>query len=177
MKSGARAASFEKAIQWLHDAGLIYKVNRVSAVKMPLKFYEEFRAFKVFMLDIGLMGAMVAAPAAAMLVKNTIFTEYKGAFTELFVCMQLQGTDIPTFYHSLENSRIEIDFAVQLGTEVYPIEVKAEENVKSKSMQTFIKKHPELKGIRLSMKPRITQDWLECIPLYGFREELIRMDK
>lgn len=177
MKPGARAATFEKAIQWLHDAGLIYKVNRVSAVKMPLKFYEEFGAFKIFMLDIGLMGAMVAAPAAAILVKNTIFTEYKGAFTELFVCMQLQGTGIPTFYHSLENSRIEIDFAVQLGTEVYPIEVKAEENVKSKSMQTFIKKHPELKGIRLSMKPRITQDWLECIPLYGFREELIRMDK
>lgn len=176
MKPGARAATFEKAIQWLHDAGLIYKVNRVSAVKMPLKFYEEFGAFKIFMLDIGLMGALVAAPAAAMLVKNTIFSEYKGAFTELFVCMQLQGTGMPTFYHSLENSRIEIDFAVQLGMKVYPIEVKAEENVKSKSMQTFIKKHPELKGIRLSMKPRITQDWLECIPLYGFREELIRMD-
>ena len=177
MKPGARAASFEKSIQWLFDAGLIYKVNRVSAIKMPLKFYEEFGAFKIFILDIGLMGAMVNAPAALILVKNDIFTEYKGAFTELFVCMQMQGTGIPTFYHSLENSRIEIDFAMQIGTKVYPVEVKAEENVKSKSMQTFIKKHPELKGIRLSMKPHITQDWLECIPLYGFREEFIRMNK
>ena len=177
MKPGARAASYEKAIQWLFDAGLIYKVNRVSAIKMPLKFYEEFGAFKIFMLDIGLMGAMVNAPSAAILVKNDIFTEYKGAFTELFVCMQMQGTGIPTFYHSLENSRIEIDFALQIGAKVYPVEVKAEENVKSKSMQTFIKKHPELKGLRLSMKPHITQDWLECIPLYGFREEFIRMNK
>lgn len=177
LKHGARAASFELALQWLHDAGLIYRINRVNSVKMPLKFYEEFGAFKIFMLDIGLMGAMVDAPASTMLVKNDVFTEYKGAFTELFVCMQLQGTGIPVFYHSVENSRIEIDFAVQLGSKVYPLEVKAEENVKSKSMQTFIKKHPELKGIRLSMKSRISQDRLECIPLYGFREELMRMDK
>ena len=177
LKSGARAASFELALQWLHDAGLIYRINRVTSVKMPLKFYEEFGAFKIFMLDIGLMGAMVDAPASTMLVKNDLFTEYKGAFTELFVCMQLQGTGIPTFYHSIENSRIEIDFAIQLSSKVYPLEVKAEENVKSKSMRTFINKHPELKGIRLSMKPRISQDWLECIPLYGFREELMRMNK
>lgn len=95
---------------------------------MPLKFYEEFGAFKLFLLDIGLMGAMVDAPASAILVKNDLFTEYKGAFTELYVCMQIQGTGIPLFYHTVQNSRIEIDFAVQIGTNTYPVEVKAEDN-------------------------------------------------
>ena len=142
-----------------------------------MKFYEDFDAFKLFVLDVGLMGTMVDADAGAVLVGNGIFSEYKGAFTELFVCVQMQGTDIPLYYHSVEASRIEIDFVAQIATEVYPIEVKAEENVQSKSMKTFIGKHPELRGIRLSMKPRISQDWLECIPLYAFREELIRMKK
>lgn len=175
LKPGARAAFFETAIQWLQDAGLVYKVNRVSAVRMPLKFYEEFGAFKLFMLDVGLLGAMVAAPASAILVKDDLFTEYRGAFTELFVCMQLQGTGVPVFYHSAETSRIEIDFAVQLGTSVFPVEVKAEENVKSKSLKTFIGKHPELKAIRLSMKPHVFQDPITCIPLYAFREAFMRM--
>ncbi|MBP5420134.1 MAG: ATP-binding protein [Bacteroidales bacterium] len=178
IKTGARASSFEIAIQWLQDAGLVYKVKRVNTIKMPLKFYEEFSAFKLFMLDIGLMGAMVNLPAAASLVKDDIFTEYKGAFTELFVCSQLQGTNIPLFYHTVEASRIEIDFAIQLGTAVFPLEVKAEENVQSKSLRTFISKNPDLKGIRISMKPHIKQDWLECFPLYAFREafEKINLD-
>ena len=175
LKQGARASSFETAIQWLQDAGLVYKINRVNAIKMPLKFYEEFGIFKLFMLDVGLMGAMVGAPASAVLVKDDLFTEYKGAFTELFVCMQLQGTDIPTFYHSVDASRIEIDFAVQLGSRVFPVEVKAEENVKSKSLKMFADKHPELNAIRLSMKPYIVQDRIENIPLYAFREAFIQM--
>ena len=174
LKPGARASQFEMAIQWLQDAGLVYLTRRVSAVKMPLKFYEDFSAFKLYMLDVGLLGAMMDVPAAAILVKSNIFSEYKGAFTELFVCTQLQGTDIPVYYYTAENSRIEIDFAVQLNSGVYPIEVKAEENLQSKSMKTFIQKHPELTGLRLSMKPWISQGWLECIPLYAFREELIR---
>ena len=142
---------------------------------MPLKFYEEFGAFKLFMLDVGLMGAMVNAPAAAILVKDDLLTEYKGAFTELFVRMQLQSANVPTFYHSVEASRIEIDFAVQLGTKVYPVEVKAEENVKSKSLKTFIDKHSELNAIRLSMRPHIVQERIVNIPLYAFREAFIRM--
>lgn len=177
LKPGARATAFETAIQWLQDAGLVYKVNRVSAVKMPLKFYEEFGAFKLFMLDVGLMGAMVNAPAAAILVKDDLFTEYKGAFTELFACMQLQTANIPVFYHSAETSRIEIDFAVQLGPNVYPVEVKAEENVRSRALRFFLDKHPELTAIRLSMRPHIVQDRMENIPLYAFRESFKRGDK
>jgi hypothetical protein len=126
------------------------------------------------MLDVGLLGAMMDVPAGAIMVKNTIFTEYKGAFTEQYVFMQLQGTDIPVYYYTAEGSRIEIDFAIQLGDAVYPVEVKAEENLQSKSMKTFIHKHPDLTGLRLSMRPRISQGWLECIPLYAFREEFLR---
>ena len=175
IKKGARASSFEIAIQWLIDAGLIYKINRVNDVKIPLKFYEDLNAFKLFILDVGLMGAMVEAPAEAVLIGNKIFSEYKGAFTELFVCIQMSDTQIPLYTHSVESSRIELDFIVQIGNYVYPVEVKAEENLQSKSLKTFIQKNPDLRAIRLSMKPHISQEWLECIPLYAFREELIRM--
>lgn len=175
LKKGARAAAFEVAIQWLVDAGLVYKICRTTAVKMPLKFYEDSNAFKLFLLDVGLMGAMVDAPASAVLVGNEIFSEYKGAFTELFVAAQLMGTALPVFYHSAEDSRVELDFVVQIGSTVYPVEAKSEENLQSKSMKTFIQNHPDLRGIRLSMKPHISQDWLECIPLYAFCEEFKRM--
>ena len=119
------------------------------------------------------MGAMVDAPAAAMIVGNNIFSEYKGAFTELYVCMQMQGDRLPLFYYSADNSRIELDYVVQMGAEVYPVEVKAEENVHAKSMKTFLTKNPTLKGILLSMKPHSDSEKLERIPLYAFREAFI----
>lgn len=177
MKSGARAATFETAIQWLQDSGLAYKIPRTRSIQMPLKFYEDANAFKLFINDIGLLGAMMGVPAAPVLTKNTIFTEYKGCFTEVFVCMQLQGIDVPVFYYTEEGSRIEIDFAVQIGNDVFPVEVKAEDNLQSKSMKTFIGKNPHLKGIRLSMKPFVDQDWLKCVPLYAFREYFIKQNK
>lgn len=167
LKKGARAASFEVAIEWLINAGIVYKINRVNAVKMPPKFYEDFNAFKLFVLDIGLMGAMVDAPAAAVLIGNGIFSEYKGAFAELYVCQQLMSSGTPTFYHTIDGSRIELDFVIQTDDKVLPVEVKAEENLQSKSMRTFIAKHPELKGLRLSMKSYIDQGWLVNVPLYG----------
>ena len=175
IRKGSRAAQFEVAIQWLIDAGLVYRVNRVSAVKMPLKFYEEFSVFKLFVHDIGLMGAMVDAPASEILVDDSIFSEYKGAFTELYVCMQMMASGIHPYYHSTDNSRVELDFVVQLGTGVCPVEVKAEENVHSKSLRTFIASHSELKGLRLSMKPYIDQKWMENVPLYAFREYFLRL--
>jgi len=172
MKKGARAAEFEEAIQWLIDAGIVYKVNRVATVQMPLKFYEDRDAFKLFILDVGLMGAMADVPASQIMVGDNIFKEYKGAFTEVYVQSQLATTNIPTYYHTVENSRIELDFVIQLSDNVYPVEVKAEENVKAKSMKVFIENHPDLKGIRLSMKNYESQSWLESIPLYAFRDYL-----
>lgn len=167
MRKGARAVEFEIAIQWLIDAGLVYRVHRASSPAMPLKFYEELATFKLFTLDVGLMGAMTGTPAEAILIGDQIFHEYKGAFTELFVYTQLVPRHLPVYYYSANDSRIEIDFLVQCGTRIIPVEVKAEENVKSKSLRTYITKHPKLKGMRLSMLPYADQEWMENIPLYG----------
>lgn len=166
IKKGARASEFEKAIQWLIDAGLVYRVNRATAPIMPLKFYEDLSAFKLFILDIGLMGAMTDTPAEAIIIGDNIFREYKGAFTELFVYTQLVQFNIPIYYYSSNDSRVEIDFLAQIGTKIIPIEVKAEVNVKSKSLRTYIDKHTKLKGLRLSMQPYSDQGWMENIPLY-----------
>ena len=167
VKKSARAADFEMAIQWLIDAGLAYRMPRVNSAKMPLKFYEDANAFKLFMLDVGLMGAMAETSAQSMLVGNDIFSEYKGAFTELYVYTQLKTLNLSLYYHSVDNSTIEIDFLTQWHDKVVPIEVKAEVNVKSKSLHTFINANPELKGIRYSMLPYKEQEWMTNIPLYA----------
>ena len=166
IKKGARASEFEIAIQWLLDAGLVYRVHRATSPTMPLKFYEEQSAFKLFMLDVGLMGAMTDTPAEAIIIGDNIFREYKGAFTELFVYTQLVPHNLPLYYFSSNDSRIEIDFLAQSGTKIIPIEVKAEVNVKSKSLRTYIDKHPTLKGMRISMLPHSDQGWMENVPLY-----------
>lgn len=167
IKKGARASQFEIAIQWLIDAGLAYRVHRVSSPVIPLKFYEDPSVFKLFSLDVGLMGAMTDTPAESIIIGDNIFREYKGAFTELFVYTQLTPMHIPIYYYSANDSRIEIGFLVQKGTNVIPVEVKAEENVKSKSLRTYIEKHPNLKGMRLSMKPYSDQGWMCNVPLYA----------
>lgn len=119
------------------------------------------------MLDVGLMGAMTEIPAESILVADTMLKEYKGAFTELFVLTQLIAGELPVYYFSSNDSRVEIDFLVQHGTTVTPIEVKAETNVHAKSLRTFIGKRPELKGLRLSMLPFQDQEWMENRPLYA----------
>ncbi|MCF2614286.1 ATP-binding protein [Leyella stercorea] len=167
VKKSARAVDFEMGIQWLIDAGLAYKVIRVNAPRLPLKFYEDTDAFKLFMLDVGLMGAMTETPAEAMLVGDNVFSEYKGAFTELYVFTQLKALGMSLYYHSISNSTIEIDFLTQHHGKVVPIEVKAEVNVKSKSLRTFITNNPELKAVRFSMLPYKEQDWMTNIPLYA----------
>lgn len=167
LKKGGRAKEFEMAIQWLIDAGLVYRVYRANKPSLPLKFYEDLSAFKLFSLDVGLMGAMADSPAEAVLVNNQAFVEYKGAMTELYVLTQLQPTGIPIYYYSSNDSLSEIDFLVQSGARIVPIEVKAEVNVKSKSLSAFIQKHPDLTGLRLSLLPFQTQDWMENRPLYA----------
>lgn len=167
VRKGSRAKDFEVAITWLKDSGLIYKVHRVSKIEYPLSFYEDFDVFKVFPIDVGLLGAMADVPASQMLVGNNIFKEFKGAFTECYVNEQLARIQIPSFYYSTNESEVEIDFAVQTEKRVIPIEAKAEENVKSKSLKTYINAHPNLKGLRVSMLNYIDQGWMENIPLYA----------
>lgn len=165
IRKGARAKDFEIAIQWLLDAGIIYKVNRIKEPKVPIKFYEDFDAFKLFMLDCGLLACMVDAPADQMLIGNNIFTEFKGALTEQYVMQQLKVLGLSPYYWSNAKTPAEIDFIIQKGSRIIPIEVKAEENVRARSLSQFIKDNPQLKGLRISMKGYVNQDWMENIPL------------
>ena len=165
IKKGGRAKEFENAIQWLIDAGLVYKVIRVSKVEKPLKFYEDLDAFKLFILDLGLMGAFVDVDSKDVLINNNAFVEYKGAFTEQFVLQELKTLDKEIYYHSREKSTLEIDFVIQKYN-VYPIEVKAEENLRSKSLKTVYEGNNELKPIRLSMAGYKEQEWMVNVPLY-----------
>lgn len=175
LKEGARAKSFELAIEWLKDAGLVYKVNRTKKGLLPLSAYEDFSAFKLFLLDVGLLGAMCELPPSALLNKNSIFTDYKGALTEQFVFQQLRLNKCnKIFYWSAENSQGEIDFLVQNNDEIIPIEVKAEENLQAKSLKCFIERNPSLHGVRLSMSSYRKQSWMSNFPLYATETEIIR---
>ena len=169
IKNGSRAKDFENAIQWLIDAGLVYKVLRVKKIEKPLKFYEDFDAFKLFVLDLGLLGAMVQVSAKDVLVNDKAFTEYKGSFTEQYVLQELITLNKNLYYYSKENSSLEIDFIMQ-KEDLYPIEVKAEENLRSKSLKTVFDSNPSLKPCRFSMSAYKEQDWLTSVPLYLVRE-------
>ena len=165
VRKGSRAKDFELAIQWLLDAGIIYKVNRIREPRVPLKFYEDFDAFKLFLLDCGLLACMADAPADQMLIGDNVFVEFKGAFTEQYVLQQLLAVGLTPYYWSNAKTPAEIDFIVQQGSRLVPIEVKAEENVRARSLSQFIKDNPGLKGLRLSMKGYANQEWMENVPL------------
>lgn len=165
IKKGGRAKEFENAIRWLVDAGLVYKILRVSKVDKPLKFYEDIDAFKLFVLDLGLFGALSEVDAKDVLVNNNAFTEYKGAFTEQYVLQELESLNRSVYYHSKERSELELDFVIQKHY-VYPIEVKAEENLRAKSLKTVFEENNNLKPVRFSMANYREQDWMVNVPLY-----------
>ncbi len=173
IKKGGRAKEFEKAIQWLVDAGLVYRVPQCTNPTIPLAMYENVNAFKLFLHDVGLLGALAKMPARLMLVNNDVFKEAKGAFAENYVLQQLLNRsrrDMSVYYFSKENSSLEIDFLVQVGERIIPVEVKAGENVKGKSLRTFISEdysNKSLRGLRCSIKQYIDQGWMENIPLYA----------
>ena len=178
VRKGGRAKEFETAIQWLVDAGLAYKIHRCKLPVMPLKFYEDFDVFKLYLLDVGLLGALSGATPAQMLVNNDVFKEFKGAFAENYVLQQINDiAAVGIYYYSKEHSSLEVDFLVQTQNRVIPIEVKSEENVKSKSLSQFVNidhadKH--LKGLRCSMMPYIDQGWMENIPLYCVQSFMVK---
>lgn len=168
VKHGSRAKDFEMAVQWLVDAGLVVRVPRVRKVGMPLKFYEDFNAFKLYLLDVGLLAALSEIDPAQLLMGDNALTESKGALTENYVlCQLLTVKGASTYYYSREDSRLEVDFVVQYKGQIIPIEVKAKENLKSKSLQEFMATHPGLKAVRFSMSPHRDQGWVVNIPLYA----------
>lgn len=175
VKQGARAKDYELAIQWLIDAGLIYKINRVKTIGMPLKIHEDISAFKLYLLDCGLLGAMSNTPPALLLLPNND-NSGKGDFTENFICCQLESLrNIPIYYYSKENSQLEIDFVVQIGTNVIPLEVKAEENLQAKSLKVILKNNPGMQGLRFSMSDYREQENITNVPLYGARGYLVNV--
>jgi predicted AAA+ superfamily ATPase len=171
IKKGARAKDFESAINWLVDAGLILKVNRITKPTLPLNAYMDMDAFKLFLVDIGLLNAMGNLDPRILLEKNSILSEYKGALTEQFVCQQLTIAQ-QLFYWTAESSTAEIDFVLQYKNEAIPIEVKAEENLKAKSLKLFVEKFKIKTAFRTSMNKYREQEWLTNIPLYAVEEIL-----
>ena len=168
LRKGARANEFEIAIQWLTDSGLLYKVPRCTKPALPLEIYEDLTSFKLYMLDLGLMGAMVNTDPAQVLIKNDIFQEYSGGLTEQFVLQQMKSQNIsPIYYHKTDDSRLEIDFMIQHNAQLMPIEVKAGGVVKSNSLTTLLKNNPDLHAIRYSMLQYVEQQQLTNIPLYA----------
>lgn len=170
LRKGARANDFEIAIQWLVDSGLVHKVHRISKPVVPLKFYEDIASFKLFLLDCGLLGALSETPPEQILIGDNVFEEYKGAFTENYVLQQLKSLPRTfVYYYSNDNSTLEIDFVVQHEAHVIPIEVKAEENLRAKSLRQFVTDNAGLHGVRFSMSDYREQDWLTNVPLWAVR--------
>ncbi|WP_416177335.1 ATP-binding protein [Dialister sp.] len=168
VKKGARAKDFEMAVEWLMDCGLITRVNRVTKPAVPLKAYAEENAYKLYFLDTGLLGALSGLDAKSILEGNRIFTEFKGALTEQYVCQQMiADRNMDLFYMLSESGRYEIDFLVQHEGNVVPIEVKAGQTVHAKSLRSYCEKYEPSLAIRLSMNPCERQDRLLNMPLYG----------
>ena len=167
VKNGARASEYELAIQWLIDAGIVHKVNRIKEAKMPIKFYEDISAFKLFLLDLGLFACMCDVPASEMLIGDNVFVEYKGAFAEQYVLQQLVCQNLKPYYWSSDRTPSEIDFVIQTDNKIIPIEVKAEVNVRARSLRQFINDNPGLKAYRFSMLGYADLDWMTNVPLYS----------
>lgn len=168
VKRGSRAKDFELALSWLTDCGLIYKVNRITKPGIPLKAYEDFNAFKLYTVDVGLLAAMGNINPKTLLEGNIIFEEFKGALTEQYVLQQLESIpEMAIHYWSASKSSGEVDFVLQNGGNIYPVEVKAEENLQAKSLKSFYQKYPNTKPIRTSMSDYREEDWLVNLPLFA----------
>ena len=171
VREGARAKDYETAILWLTDCGLVHKISRVNASGIPLRAYEDLKAFKLFVLDVGLLGCMTGLRQHTLLDGNDLFVEFKGALTEQYVCQQLKTMeDLDVYYYTNDRGTCEIDFIVDTGTRIIPIEVKAAVNLRAKSLKVYHEKFsPEL-SVRTSMTSYRKEDWLVNLPLYAISQ-------
>lgn len=179
IKEGSRAKEYEMSMLWLIDCGLVHKVQRVTAPNLPLKAYEDLKAFKLFMLDVGLLSCMVNLKQSVLLEGNELFKEFKGALTEQYVLQQLITlNNIDTYYWTNDRGSAEIDFLVDTGEEIVPIEVKAETNLKAKSLKSYYEKFSPEISIRTAMTDYKKEEWLLNIPLWAIEvleEEIKRL--
>lgn len=167
VQPGSRGKDFEIALQWLKDCGLVHAVNRIKKPDLPLNAYQD-NAFKLYFLDVGLLAAHSHLDPGVLLDGNRLFTEFKGALTEQYVLQQLVAQiSNPVYYWATEKGTAEVDFVLQHGQGVIPIEVKAEENLKSKSLRSYVERFGARKALRVSMADYREQDWLTNLPLYA----------
>lgn len=168
LKEGARAKDYEVAIMWLIDCGLIHKVTRINGASVPLCVYEDLKAFKLFMLDIGLLGCMAGLNQKTLLEGNNLFIEFKGALSEQYVCQQLKTIEnLDIHYYTNDRGNCEVEFVADLKNNIIPIEVKAETNLKAKSLKTYCDKYKPKTAIRSSMADYKKEEWLINLPLYA----------
>ncbi len=176
VREGGRAKDYEAAIMWLSDCGLVHKISRINTPKLPLKAYEDLKAFKLFIVDVGLLGCMTGLRQQTLLDGNDLFVEFKGALTEQFVMQQLATIpQLNTYYYTNDRGSCEIDFVIDTGQTIIPIEVKAEENLRAKSLRSYHDKfQPEI-AIRTSMSDYRKKEWLLNLPLYAIEEILVSL--
>ena len=168
VREGARAKDYETAIMWLCDCGLVHKVNRVNTANIPLRAYEDLKAFKLFVVDVGLLGCMTGLHQRTLLDGNSLFVEFKGALTEQYVCQQLQTIEnINVYYYTNNRGSCEVDFIVDTGQCIVPVEVKAEVNLRAKSLKTYREKFLPEVCVRTSMADYKKEEWLVNLPLYA----------
>lgn len=168
IKDGARAKDYEMSMLWLTDCGLVHKVQRVTKPNLPLKAYEDLKAFKLFLVDVGLLSCLVRLGQTVLLDGNRLFNEFKGALTEQYVLQQLKTLkELGTYYWTNDRGSAEIDFLLDTGAEVIPVEVKAEKNLKAKSLKTYCEKFKPRTAVRASMSDYKKEDWLTNIPLWA----------
>ena len=168
VREGARAKEYETAIMWLSDCGLVHRINRVNNAGMPLKAYEDMKAFKLYLVDVGLLGCMAGLRSQTLLDGNELFVEFKGALTEQYVCQQLKTIeDIGIYYYTNDRGSCEIDFIVDTGKKIVPVEVKAELNLRAKSLKTYREKFKPETAVRTSMASFKKEEWLINLPLYA----------
>ena len=168
VKEGARAKEYEMALLWLCDCGLVHKIHRVNQGHIPLKSYEDSKAFKLFLLDVGLMSCMVNLKPSILLEGDALFVEFKGSLTEQYVLQSLKANQIyGIYYWSNDRNTNELDFLLDGGDVIVPLEVKSAENLQSKSLKAFVEKYGIKKAVRISMADYRIQDWMVNLPLYG----------
>ena len=175
VREGARAKDYETAIMWLSDCGLVHKVSRINAPNNPLKVYEDLKSFKLFVVDIGLLSCMVGLHQQVLLEKNGLFVEFKGALTEQYVCQQLKTIeDLGIYYYTNDRGSCEIDFIIDTGKQIIPVEVKAEINLKAKSLKTYQEKFTPKLSIRTAMTDFKKEETLINLPLYSI-ENIVKL--
>lgn len=168
VREGGRAKEYETAILWLTDCGLIHKISRVNAAGIPLKAHEDLKAFKLFIVDVGLLGCMTGLRQRMLLDGNDLFVEFKGALTEQFVCQQFKTIeDLGVYYYTNDRGSCEVDFVVDTGEQIIPVEVKAEVNLRAKSLRVYKDKYEPKISVRTSMRDYKKEDWLVNLPLYA----------